>query len=170
VVVGQGRGGGGGYTYVGWSTDGATSDTPSSASLIAEDETRVNRWTASEGGTMKRLRVYFGSYVTAETVTACVYKNTTLVGTASITPSVSSWVWSSDLVAEDGQSLTFVTSNEIYFGIAVDNPSVNNIYLGYGGGVALKYYRMNPRSYLPATASWTEISSSGSYGVILEYE
>ncbi len=173
VVVGQvssGAGGGGTTAYIGWSTNGATTDAPSSDSIISPGGSRtdVNAWTANTDGTAKKIRYYFRDYYTATNVTMGLWNGTTLIGTASIIPAANSWVWSSDLVVESGQSLDFSTNDVLRFGPSINNATVNGFQVTYGGGATGNWDR-HTGAYLPNPATWADISTNAA-GAILEYE
>lgn len=154
-----------GYPDHGTNCDYTTA--PEGQASIAADATRARIWTASVNGTVSRVKVYFISCGTGNTFTIGYWNGTELRGTATITCSANAWVWSGDFAAYSGRSLSFSSSDSIYFGVSVD----------YGSGTTgigrdnetTNYSYYSEAAYLPDPHSLTS-NANYEMALILEYD
>lgn len=163
---------GGGTTTAcaGFSTDCATTGNPTNSYLRSSGTSSMDcqRWTATRSGTATRIRQHFNDYYGGTEIKVGLYNGTTKIGSAAIVGSTGAWVWSSDLIVEGGQSLTFALNDVLRICVAVNTADANGYEVAYSMAAAGNYWDAQT-SYLPATASW---STSDEYivGVQLEYE
>jgi len=142
-------------TYVCLGYEGATctlSSTPPGAYSGGADASFARSFTATENGTLHRIAIYFTNTWAVAAQKVVVYDaSNNLIATGDIVRSASSWVWSSELVAEAGYSLDFSTDDVLYFGISVDATSTYTI-----GRTDNSGNQWNIGSnYLPDPVSWT---------------
>jgi hypothetical protein len=150
--------------------------TPSKIVTLNIDRTTVFRWLPQKNGKVKRVKIYFGSPVDGDwsafdNLQVIVYRGKTIMATAPISPISNSWVWSSQLIAQNGQDLTFDTSTDLYFGLTVKVPTGASPAPGYSLGSFEvnqnpSYYYKN--LYMPYGESWGMVTSR-QVAAILEY-
>jgi hypothetical protein len=160
----------GGTACVGWdndSSDCSTVSIPSAGGSLSNNNTRARKWVATRSGTATRVRIYFYSTSCGDgIVQGVLYRGTTLIGTATLACSLSSWVWSGEFTAESGQSLSFSENDELYFGFCYSG-ATTSLYYGRDATNSPNdnYYYASGAPAAPA--SWT----SGAYenAFMLEY-
>ncbi len=140
------------------------SGTPPGTYSAGADSTFGRTWTATENGTLHRVAYYFTSTWAVTNVKVVVYDASyNLIATAPITYSSGAWVWSDELVAEVGHSLSFSASDVLYFGLSVDAAGTYTVARTSGSGANWRI----ATGYLPDPVSWTYYDHS--LAVQLEY-
>jgi hypothetical protein len=167
VTVGFGQGSSSTLACIGYHNDQTDCNFSTATTTIARTSsyTFARKWTPSVSGSVNRIKFYFGDVLgTYSNIKAAVWKNDKLVATATITPSINSWVWSGTLVAESGQSLNFSSGDFLVYGVTVENPTGLSMSRTYDEAITNYMYA---NSYLPASIT----ASVGGYqiGTILEY-
>lgn len=120
--------------YVGWTTSsGEPATDPTSDITIAGDRTYLRKWTATEDGAAYSVRFYVAADGWAPTAGwVVVYKMMAgialqLQGFAPILEPLTADAWTREflLTAVDGRSLDFLASDDLYYGVAMDDGTGN---------------------------------------------
>lgn len=154
-------------TCAGWSTDCAATTYGTNNYIISSgDHTDGYRWAATRDGTATRIRFRCADYHDSVANKVALYSGTTLIGTATVTHADNTWVWSTALVVEGGQSLTFAQNAVLRICMAIDDANVNGFQMSYSTAGSGNWWDYST-TYAPATITW---SSAELYAVAIQLE
>lgn len=139
------------------------------------DRTNVTRWTPDKSGTINRIKIYFGTPTNGTWndfvgIKVVVYRGNALIASAPISPTNNAWVWSEKLAIESGKSLSFDTTQDLYFGLSVKEPvgAIASYAFGYFNDISSPsfYYKSE---YLPSSGTGWGMHTDKRMAAILEY-
>lgn len=126
-----------GATYVGWSTTQSVPSTnPVAQYGFDADRTALDKWTATEDGSVYSLRFFVEKQWSASSGWVVVYKNDfgtwNLIAKAELATSLLANSWTDEvlLVEESTGSGDFTTGDVLYYGVAAVPTSQDSIYIG----------------------------------------
>ena len=163
--------------YVGWAnTAGVPDSNPADSGALTADATFVNKWTATENGTVQQINMYIGSSWSPDNFYLCVYRGTTLIGFVDISgESISTNAWTGYFTVNvvGGQSLDFSTSDDMYFGFALNEEGAETTRFGRTTtGEASPTYYFDTSTAVSGTSPATTVtwgSSTRILGSIMKY-
>ncbi len=162
------------YSYIGYPSTNGVPDAPTfgwTGYGSTGDKVYVRTVLAAEhsGGTAVAVNLYFNKVLSSDNLYACLYRGTTLIGKGAISSvSASSWTGYTALTAVSGQSLTFLSTDDVYPGYCVDAGATWN-FIGRDDQqtAVTKYSAAAWATDPPTTVTWTSTTSPGA-GVVLK--
>jgi len=108
--------------YIGWDNTGGAPDSAPASSYSTQVQLNLRKWTADANGTLETVNIYAGPHdLEPRGQYVVVYKNVegtlTLIAQGDFTKAqAAAWTGAVELSAADGQSLSFLSGDELYFG------------------------------------------------------
>jgi hypothetical protein len=173
------------YRYIGWTTsEGVPSTFPPNAFGYAQTDGSValNKWTATENGTLKGIRISTQYTWDTTYLYGAVFKDTgdnlELIAAVTLPNSGTDGTWTTEYDFTSG-SLDFVTGDDLYFGVPAKPTSASSFYLAETKttpAVEDTDYRYSGALTVSSSCPTTIVQASlGSYtpripGVVVSYE
>lgn len=164
---------------IGWDAPSCSPSTVPTSSSAQNDQIVTTKWTATENGTAKTINFYVGaSWDAVQDYTAVVLfrdkaGTITLVGQGNIDETIVStntFHGKVTLIAEGGETLTFSTNDDLYFGVLISGNADSSIGREDTGGSGMYFDFADAYSGGPPATTTFSLSSGREMAITLEYE